>query len=55
MIRQCCQCLVVYGVKPLLDDHRVTHGLCDRCFKLALQTAGVRLPEEMPQDCYSGE
>jgi hypothetical protein len=54
MIRQCFMCLQVYGVKPPLEDHRVSHGLCDACYPKLLKEAG--LPEEPePSECYHGE
>lgn len=54
MIRQCFQCLRVFGVKPPLDDTRVTHGICDGCYPKLLAEAGLP-PAPEPQACYSGE
>ena len=33
----CCECGILYSVKPPLDQDEETHGFCDECFKIVME------------------
>lgn len=38
----CCECGLLYDVKPPLDNDAETHGLCDGCFEITMRNIKAR-------------